>query len=62
MSEQVDPNMYTWPFQLTKTLHRDPYDDILPTNPANSQEGKIIIVTGAYGGLGSARYLPLLDS
>lgn len=53
MEQQYDPNTYTYPFQLTKTLHRDPYDDLLPTNPENSQKGKIVIITGAYGGIGA---------
>ncbi|PVH78707.1 NAD(P)-binding protein [Cadophora sp. DSE1049] len=57
MAGVVDPDMYTTPFQLTKTMHREPYDEILPTKPANSQKGKIIIITGAYGGIGSATAL-----
>lgn len=59
---QVDPNMYTWPFQLTKTMHRDPYDEILPTKASNSQKGKIVIITGAYGGIGKvcSAAIPLL--
>jgi hypothetical protein len=55
MAQQVDPDMYTIPFQLTKTMHREPYDDILPTNPINSRKGKIVIITGAYGGIGAVR-------
>ncbi|KAH7304843.1 hypothetical protein BKA65DRAFT_204865 [Rhexocercosporidium sp. MPI-PUGE-AT-0058] len=54
MAESVNPNQYTTPFQLTRTMHREPYDDILPSNPSNSQRGKIVIITGAYGGIGSA--------
>jgi hypothetical protein len=50
---QVDPDQYTYPFQLTKTIHRDPYDELLPSKPSNSQKGKIVIITGAYGGIGS---------
>jgi len=38
----------------TKTKHRDPYPAILPSNPANSQKGKIIVITGASGGIGAA--------
>ena len=56
MAEQIDTNMYTTPFQLTKTMHREPYDEILPSNPANTQKGKIIIITGAYGGVGSVSF------
>ncbi|KAK0114987.1 hypothetical protein ONS96_013461 [Cadophora gregata f. sp. sojae] len=54
MEGPFDPEMYTKPFQLTKTMHREPYDDILPSIPENSQQGKIIVITGAYGGIGSA--------
>jgi hypothetical protein len=38
---------------ITKTKHRDPYPAILPSNPSNSQKGKIIIITGASGGIGA---------
>jgi hypothetical protein len=48
-----DPNFYTWPFQLTKTMHRNPNPAVLPSNPSNSQKGKIVIITGAYGGIGA---------
>lgn len=52
MPTQVDPNQFTTPFAITKTTHRDPYPAISPTNPSNSQSGKIIIITGASSGLG----------
>ena len=55
MAQEVDPDQYTYPFQLTKSMHRQPYDDILPSNPSNSQKGKIVIITGAYGGIGAVR-------
>lgn len=51
---QPDPNAYTTPFMATKTPRREPYPAILPTNPANSQKGKIIIITGASAGIGAA--------
>lgn len=38
----------------TKTPRRDPYEAILPTNPANSQTGKIILITGGSSGIGAA--------
>lgn len=38
----------------TKTVQRQPYEAILPTNPANSQKGKIIIITGGNSGIGAA--------
>jgi NAD(P)-dependent dehydrogenase (short-subunit alcohol dehydrogenase family) len=39
---------------VTKTPRRDPYPAILPTNPANSQKGKIILITGGSSGIGAA--------
>jgi hypothetical protein len=53
MAQEVDPDFFTYPFQLTKTMHRQPYDDLLPSKPSNSQKGKIVIITGAYGSLGT---------
>ncbi|CZR51408.1 related to peroxisomal short-chain alcohol dehydrogenase [Phialocephala subalpina] len=50
----VDPNQFTTPFMATKTPRRDPYEAILPTNPANSQAGKIILITGGSAGIGAA--------
>jgi hypothetical protein len=47
-----DGAVFSMPFQLTKTMHRSPYELILPENPANSQTGKIIVITGAGQGLG----------
>lgn len=44
---------YTIPFQLTKTIRRDPYDAISPTNPELSAAGKVIIITGGGTGLGA---------
>ena len=45
---------YTLPFQLTKTIRRKVYDDISPANPANAQDGKIVLITGGGSGLGAA--------
>jgi hypothetical protein len=53
MAQQVDPDQFTTPFMVTKTKRRDPYAAILPSNPSNSQKGKIIIITGASGGIGA---------
>jgi hypothetical protein len=55
MAQQIDPDQFTTPFMITKTKHRDPYPAILPSNPSNSQKGKIIIITGASGGIGAVR-------
>ena len=49
----ADVNMYTTPFQLTKSMHRDVYPAVDPSNPALSAIGKIIIITGAGGGVGA---------
>ena len=54
MADQTfDVNMFTSPFQLTKSMYRDLYPAIDPTNPVLSAKGKVIIITGAGGGLGT---------
>lgn len=45
--------MFTTPFQLTKSMHRDVYPAVDPSNPTLSADGKVIIITGAGGGLGA---------
>ena len=63
MAEQAfDVNMFTSPFQLTKSMHRDLYPAIEPTNPALSAKGKVIIITGAGGGLGAVSSQSLTNS
>ncbi len=47
-----DANAYTKPFQLTKSMTRNVYPAIDPNNPDNQATGKVIIITGAGGGLG----------
>ncbi|KAF7890256.1 hypothetical protein EAF00_008571 [Botryotinia globosa] len=54
MSTTPDPDAYTTPFAITKSIHRDPYWAIDSKNPANNQSGKIIIITGASAGIGAA--------
>ncbi|ATZ57945.1 hypothetical protein BCIN_15g04480 [Botrytis cinerea B05.10] len=54
MGELIDPDAYTTPFSITKSVHRDPYWAIDFKNPANDQSGKIIIITGASAGIGAA--------
>lgn len=57
MADQ-DPSLgYTMPFQLTKTIRRDPYDLILPEKKDNSQAGKIIVITGGGTGIGAVSLL-----
>ncbi|MDI1485926.1 MAG: hypothetical protein OHK93_004115 [Ramalina farinacea] len=52
--QAFDVNMFTSPYQLTKSMPRDIYPAIAPTNPALSAKGKVVIITGAGGGLGAA--------
>lgn len=47
-----DANAYTKPFQLTKSMTRNVYPAIDPKNPENQAAGKVVIITGAGGGLG----------
>ncbi|KAF2228574.1 NAD(P)-binding protein [Viridothelium virens] len=48
----MDPNAYTAPFQLTKSLRRDIYPAIDPKNPELSAASKTVLITGATGGIG----------
>lgn len=52
-TKEFDPHKFTKPFQLTKTIHRDVYPAISPDNPANSKNGKIIVITGGGTGIGA---------
>ncbi|KAJ4352217.1 uncharacterized protein N0V89_007564 [Didymosphaeria variabile] len=54
MAAQLDPNMLTSAFQLTKALHRDVYPAIDPKKLAQLASDKVILVTGAGGGIGYA--------
>ncbi|GME60381.1 uncharacterized protein LTHEOB_30 [Neofusicoccum parvum] len=49
----MDADAFTKPFQLTKVMRRGPYAAIDPENPSLSAAGKVVIVTGAGGGVGS---------
>ena len=54
MAEQtLGVNMFTSPFQLTQSMHYDRYPAVAPTNPTLSAKGKVVIITGAGGGLGA---------
>ena len=57
----ADINMFTTPFQLTKSMHRDVYPAIDPGNPALSAKNKVVIITGAGGGLGAVSTSILLQ-
>ncbi|KAK7190301.1 hypothetical protein DPSP01_006125 [Paraphaeosphaeria sporulosa] len=54
MSAQLDPNMLTAPFQLTKAMHRDVYPAVDPKRLAPLASDKVILITGSGGGLGYA--------
>lgn len=58
MADKSDPNFYTTPYAITKTVRRDPYWAIDSKNPANDQSGKIIIITGASSGIGAVSIFP----
>ncbi|KAI9656615.1 MAG: hypothetical protein M1821_004822 [Bathelium mastoideum] len=53
-SRTPDPNMFTTPFQLTQSMHRDVYPPVDPNNTdvKAAGAGKVILITGASGGLG----------
>ena len=57
---EPDSLAYTKPFQLTKTIRRDPYDALSPSKPENSAAGKIILITGGGTGLGAVCLSSLL--
>ncbi len=54
MVTEPDPSLrFTLPFQLTRTVHRQPYDRILPYKEENKQAGRIILITGGGSGIGA---------
>ena len=48
----ADPDQFVRPYQLTKTMHRGLYPAIDPKRPELSAAGKVVIITGAGGGVG----------
>lgn len=56
---QPQSDMYVTALQFTPHTHRDVYPAIDPTKtPALSQEGKVVVVTGATRGIGRTGFLP----
>ena len=53
----ADVIMVTTPFQFAKSMHRDLYRAIDPSNSALSAKGKVVIIASAGGGLGAVRTL-----
>ena len=59
----MDANAYTAPFQFTKSLRRDVYPAIDPKNPDLNAAGKVVLITGAGGGIGGVRcHKPVLPT
>lgn len=48
----TDPDAYTRPSQLKKTMRRRLYPTINPSKPELSAAGKVVIITGAGSGVG----------
>lgn len=51
--ENLPPDHFVTSWQFTPKAYIDVYPAIDPTSPANSQAGKVIVITGASRGLGS---------
>ncbi|KAI1174694.1 NAD(P)-binding protein [Nemania sp. FL0916] len=49
-----DLDAVTWPYQLTKVVHRDMYPAVEPSNPDLAANGKTVLITGVSGGVGKA--------
>lgn len=56
----IDPDQFTAPFQLTKGMHRDVYPTVDPKSKGLKVAGKVVVITGAGGGLGYVNHLPPL--
>ncbi|KAM0803203.1 hypothetical protein BDR22DRAFT_55676 [Usnea florida] len=50
--DSIDVNAFTTPFQLTKSMHRDIYASLEPSNPDLNASGKVVLITGGGGKLG----------
>ncbi|KAI1452829.1 NAD(P)-binding protein [Annulohypoxylon moriforme] len=49
-----DLDAVTWPYQLTKDMHRELYPTLDPANPDLAAGGKTVLITGVSGGVGKA--------
>ena len=56
--ENIPTDFFVKSSAFTKTVHRDQYPAIDPTNDALSQSGKVIMVTGASAGIGARGTVP----
>jgi hypothetical protein len=50
--EELPEDYYVNQFAFTKVLYRDIYPAINPENKNISQEGKVVVITGATQGIG----------
>jgi hypothetical protein len=56
-----DPDTFVKADAFTKKTHRDIYPAINPTRPNLSQNGKVVIITGASRGLGRSVSISHMD-
>lgn len=54
----IDLDAFTKPFQLTKSMHRELYPFLEPSNPELNASGKVVLITGAGGTLGVVSLVP----
>ncbi len=53
-TDRSDPSLaFTLPFQLTKKIHREVPELLLPEKEGNSANGKIVVITGGGTGIGA---------
>lgn len=56
--ENLPTDFFVTSSAYTPTVYRDQYPSIDPKNPASSQAGKVIIITGASSGIGARGFAP----
>jgi hypothetical protein len=56
-TDRSDPSLgFTLPFQLTKKIHRKVPDMLQAERKENSQQGKIVVITGGGTGIGAVSW------
>jgi NADP-dependent 3-hydroxy acid dehydrogenase YdfG len=56
--ENLPVDYFVTSMQFTARTHRDVYAAIDPNEPALSQKGKVVVITGASQGLGARGFVP----
>jgi NAD(P)-dependent dehydrogenase (short-subunit alcohol dehydrogenase family) len=56
--ENLPTDFFVTSAAYTPTVYRDQYPAINPTNPALSQAGKVVVITGASHGIGARGFAP----